>query len=90
MAFPTLISNLNTKVMEPGKKNLSDKMDAERDDATKSFENANKESAAEINRGDAKSKTYKGEGRKEPQGPNYNKESKNADGDTTINAGVFK
>ena len=59
------------------------------DDATASFPNSLKESAAEINRGDAKAKNYK-EGAPDPQGPNYDSESENVDGDTTVNAGVFK
>jgi hypothetical protein len=61
-----------------------------KDDATKPSTNIEKDYAHEINRGDAKSKTYKGEGGDEPQGPNYDKKSKNVEGSTSAAAGVFK
>jgi hypothetical protein len=77
-------------IMKPTEKDTAKKREEDKDDATKPSTNIEKGYAHEINRGDAKSKTYKGEGGKEPQGPNYNKESKNVDGDTTVNAGVFK
>jgi hypothetical protein len=66
------------------------KQERDMDDPTESFKNSKKDSAAEINRGDEKSKTYMGKGGNEPQGPNWNKKSKDADGDTSQNAGVFK
>jgi hypothetical protein len=71
---------------DPGKK----QRDADLDNPTKPFANSSKESSHEINRGDAKSKTYKGEDGDEVEGPNYDKKSKNADGDTSENAGIFK
>jgi|GEM_PF-1630242 len=62
-----------------------------KDDASKGFANAEKESAAEVNRaGDAKTRHYKNKKGEDPQGPNWNKTSKNADGDTSSTAGVFK
>ena len=63
--------------------------DKDLDNPAKSFKNSRNEYAAEINRGDAKSKTYKGEGDNE-EGPNWDKVSKDADGDTGQNAGIFK
>ena len=65
---------------DPSKKKEEDK-----DDATKPFANSEKESAASINRSEGHKARGKG-----PQGPNYDAESKNVDGDTTVNAGVFK
>ncbi|MCR8559813.1 hypothetical protein KXD93_19340 [Mucilaginibacter sp. BJC16-A38] len=64
--------------------------DADLDDPTKSFKNSRSEHAAEINRGDPKSKTYKGEGEAEVDGPNYDKLSEGSEGDTGQNAGIFK
>jgi hypothetical protein len=75
--------------MENEKKSLHKKMEEDKDNATKPFANAEKESAAEINRGNPKAKNYN-YGKADPQGPNYDKESETADGDTTVNAGVFK
>lgn len=64
--------------------------DADMDNPTKPFANSHNESAAEINRGNHNAKTYKGEGGEEEQGPNWDLDSKDADGDTSQNAGVFK
>ncbi|MEO6632332.1 MAG: hypothetical protein ABIN13_11435 [Mucilaginibacter sp.] len=64
--------------------------EADMDNPAKPFANANSESAAEINGGDPKAKSYKGEGGDEPEGPNWDLDSKDADGDTSQNAGVFK
>ena len=71
---------------DPAKK----QRDEDLDDPTKPFANSKKDSAAGINRGDAKSKTYKGEGGNEVEGPDYDKLSKDAEGDTGQNAGIFK
>ncbi|MDP9080577.1 MAG: hypothetical protein M3O71_24390 [Bacteroidota bacterium] len=64
--------------------------DTDLDNPTKSFKNSRNEQAAEINRGDPKSKTYKGEGEAEVEGPNYDKLSEGAEGDTGQNAGIFR
>jgi hypothetical protein len=71
---------------------LNKKMDEDRDDATKPFSNAEKEGAAEINKaGDAKSRNYMNkEGEENEGGPDFNKKSKDVDGDSGQNAGVFK
>jgi hypothetical protein len=64
---------------------------ADSDNATKPTANAEREGASETNRaGDEKSRHYMNRPGEDPQGPNYNEKSKNADGDTTLNAGVFK
>jgi hypothetical protein len=72
-----MMSNLN--------EDPANKKDADKDNPTKPFANSEKESAAAINRNEGHKERGKG-----PQGPNYDAESKNADGDTTVNAGVFK
>ena len=64
--------------------------EADMDNPAKPFANSHNESAAEINKGNNKAKTYKGEGGDETQGPNWDLDSKDADGDTSQNAGVFK
>lgn len=64
--------------------------EADMDNPAKPFANSHNESAAEINKGDTKAKTHKGDGSNESQGPNWDLESKDADGDTSQNAGVFK
>jgi len=64
--------------------------EADMDNPAKPFANSHNETAAEINKGNQKAKTYKGEGRDEQQGPNWDLDSKDADGDTSQNAGVFK
>jgi hypothetical protein len=70
---------------------IDQKIEEGKDDATAGFANAEKESAAEINRGgDEKSRRYMNKGGKDNQGPNWNKKSKAADGDTSSTAGVFK
>ena len=74
-------SNIDPKIKQ---------QDADLDDPTKSFKNSRNEYAAEINRGDAKSKTYKGEGADEVEGPNNDKLSEGAEGDSGQNAGIFK
>jgi hypothetical protein len=79
---------IKKKKMENKNKNLEEKMEAEKDDATTDFANAAKPSAAIVNRGDKKAKNYKG-GKPTVNGPNWDKISKNADGDTSQNAGVF-
>lgn len=77
--------------MEPQGKDLKQKMEDDKDDATKPFPNAQNSSAAEINKGgDPKLKNYMGKDNAGPEGPNWNKMSKDSDGDTSQNAGVFK
>ncbi|MGZ3871773.1 MAG: hypothetical protein ACXVJD_02580 [Mucilaginibacter sp.] len=76
--------------MESDKKDLVKKMEDERDDATKPFANAEKSSAAEINRGDDRSGNYNNGKNPETEGPDFDKKSKNSDGDTSENAGIFK
>ncbi len=77
--------------MESINKDLAKKMEADKDDATKPFPNAEKDSAAEINKGtDPKVKNYKGKEDAGVEGPNWNKKSKDAEGDTGQNAGIFK
>jgi hypothetical protein len=67
------------------------KMEDDKNDATASFPNAEKPSAAEVNNsyGNKKSKNYM-EGDDDVNGPNFDKDSEGADGDTTVNAGIFK
>lgn len=60
------------------------------DNPAKPFANSRSEYAAEINKGDPKAKTYNEEGGDEPEGPNWDLDSKNEDGDTSENAGIFK
>jgi len=77
--------------MEPREKDLKQKMEDDKDDATERFPNAQNSSAAEINRGtDPNQKNYMGKSDTGPEGPNWNKKSKNSDGATSQNAGVFK
>ncbi|HVW96942.1 MAG TPA: hypothetical protein VHA56_13310 [Mucilaginibacter sp.] len=77
--------------MEPREKDLNKKMEDEKDDATKPFPNAQKESAAKINRGiDPKQRNLLGRDDTGPEGPNWDKKSKEVDGDTSENAGIFK
>ena len=75
--------------MENSNKPLHKKMEEDKDNATKSFPNAEKASAAEVNRGNPQAKNYKN-GKASAQGPNYNSDSITVDGDTTVNAGTFK
>jgi hypothetical protein len=64
---------------------------ADSDNATKPTANAEKKGAHETNMaGDENSRHNMNQPGEDPQGPNYNKKSKNVDGDTTLNAGVFK
>jgi len=72
---------------DPGNKKQEE---ADMDNPAKPFANSRNESAAEINGGNHNAKTYKGKGDAEQQGPNWDLESKDADGDTSQNAGVFK
>jgi len=67
------------------------KMEDDKNDATASFPNAEKSSAAKVNNsnGDKKSRNYM-EGDDDVNGPNFNEDSKGSDGDTTENAGIFK
>ena len=66
------------------------KHEADKDDATKAFENSETEFAADVNRGgDKKTRNYK-EGDDEKNGPNWDRDSTSAEGDTTVNAGTFK
>ncbi len=76
--------------METNNKDLFKKMETEKDDATKPFPNAEKPSAAENKGGDPKAKNYMGKDDSGVEGPNWDKVSKNADGDTSQNAGTFK
>jgi hypothetical protein len=65
--------------------------DADSDNAAKPTANAELKGAKETNdAGDEKSRHYMNREGDDPQGPNYNKKSKSVDGDTTVNAGVFK
>jgi hypothetical protein len=81
VAFPYL----NNKIMENINEGPAAKKDADKDNPTKPFANSEKKSAASINKSEGQK--ARGEGQ---QGPNYDAESKNVDGDTTVNAGVFK
>ncbi len=66
------------------------KMEDDKNDATGSFPNAGKKSAGEINNdGDKKSRNYMN-GDDAVNGPDQDIESKEADGDTTVNAGVHR
>jgi len=77
--------------MDPREKDLNQKMEDDKDDATERFPNAQKSSAVEINRGtDPTQKNYMGKADAGPEGPNWDKKSKDSDGDTSQNAGVFK
>ena len=76
--------------MENKNEGPANKQEADKDDATKAFENSETEFAAEINRGgDKKSRNYK-DGDDATNGPNWDKDSDSEEGDTTINAGTFK
>lgn len=77
--------------MDPREKDLKQKMEEDKDDATERFPNAQNSSAAEINRGtDPNQKNYMGKANTGQEGPNWDKKSENSDGDTSQNAGVFK
>ena len=77
--------------MDPREKDLKQKMEEDKDDATERFPNAQNSSAAEINRGtDPNQKNYMGKTDAGTEGPNWNEKSENSDGDTSQNAGVFK
>lgn len=52
-------------------------------------QDANKDETAYANATKAKSRNYK-EGKDTVNGPNWDKKSESADGDTSQNAGVFK
>jgi hypothetical protein len=67
------------------------KMEDDKNDATAPFPNAEKPSATTVNNsnGNKKSKNYM-EGDDDVNGPNLGNDSKGADGDTTVNAGIFK
>ena len=70
---------------------INNKIAEGKDDATEGFANAEKDSAPETNRaGDAKTRHYMDKEGDDPQGPNWDKKSKAADGDTSSTAGVFK
>lgn len=76
--------------MKSNKEHLVKKMEDDKNNATKSFPNAEKASAAAINNGgDKKSKNYK-RGDDGINGPNMDKDSKGVDGDTTVNAGIYR
>ncbi|MDB5008889.1 MAG: hypothetical protein JWQ84_20 [Mucilaginibacter sp.] len=67
------------------------KHDRDMDNPTKPFANSEKASAIEVHRaGDDKSRNYMNREGKESRGPNWDRMSKSSDGDTTVNAGVFK
>jgi len=77
--------------METTNKHLDKKIQQDKNDATKPFSNVENDSAVEINRaGDADSRKYMGKKNEKHGGPNWNKMSKDADGDTSQNAGVYK
>lgn len=66
------------------------KIEAGIDDPTASFPNGRKASAASVNNtADKKSKNYM-HGEDDQNGPDMNLKSKNEDGDTTVNAGIYK
>ncbi|MDB5015187.1 MAG: hypothetical protein JWQ84_19 [Mucilaginibacter sp.] len=70
---------------------LDKMMEENKDDATAPSSNAAKASAAEVNRGgDPDSRNYMNKKDAGSEGPDFNKKSKGADGDTGQNAGVFK
>ncbi len=72
-------------------KPLNKKEESDQDDPTKPFANSAKRSAAEVNRaGDARSRNYLNKDDAGPEGPNFDVLSKDAEGDTSQNAGVFK
>jgi hypothetical protein len=72
-------------------KPLDKKIQEDKNEATKPFSNVENDSAVEINRaGDADSRKYMGRKNEKHSGPNWDKISKDADGDTGQNAGVFK
>ena len=67
------------------------KQEEDQDDPTKPFANSAKQSAAEVNRaGDKRSRNYNNLEDTGPEGPNYDVESEDVEGDTGQNAGVFK
>jgi hypothetical protein len=77
--------------MESIEKDLFKKMEDEKNDATKPFPNAEKASAAEINKGgDPRLRNYMGKENTGVEGPNWEKMSRWVDGPTTLNAGIFK
>ena len=77
--------------METNNKPLDKKIQEDKNDATKPFSNVENDSAVEINRaGDADSRKYMGRKDEKHGGPNWDKMSKDAEGDTGQNAGVFK
>ncbi len=67
------------------------KMEEDKNNAARSFPNAEKPRDAQVNsrNGHTKSKNYM-EDNDGVNGPNFGKDAKNADGDTTVNAGIFK
>ncbi|WP_428329192.1 hypothetical protein [Mucilaginibacter sp.] len=76
--------------MENTEKEPLTQREKDRDNATKQTYNSEKSTAPEINRGDAKSKTYMGKGESKNNGPNYDEKSEGVEGDSGQNAGVFK
>jgi hypothetical protein len=77
--------------MESIEKDLFKKMEDDKNHATKPFSNAEKASAAEINKGgDPRLRNYMGRENTGVEGPNWDKMSRWVDGPTTLNAGIFK
>jgi hypothetical protein len=76
--------------METVKESFGKRTDKNKDDPTKPFPNSDKPSAAIINRSGSKKIKSHGKGGNKVVGPNWDVESKDVDGDTTSNAGVFK
>jgi hypothetical protein len=66
------------------------KADKNKDDPAKPFPNAEKESAAEVNKPENDKVRNYMEGDDDVNGPDLDQGSKAEDGDTSVNAGVFK
>ena len=70
---------------------IANKIAEGKNDATEGFANSKNGSAPEINQaGDAKTRHYMNKEGDDPQGPNWDRKSKAAVGDTSSTAGVFK
>jgi hypothetical protein len=77
--------------METNNEPLDKKIQDDKNDATKPFSNVENDNAVEINRaGDEDSRKYMGKKNEKHGGPNWDKKSKDPEGDTGQNAGVFK
>jgi|APCry1669189369_1035219.scaffolds.fasta_scaffold321063_1 hypothetical protein len=77
--------------MEDTKKTLEKRLEDHKNDATQPFANVENDNAVEINHaGDEDSRKYMGKKDEKKGGPNWDKVSKEEDGDTGSNAGIFK